>query len=119
MDMDKYQEEASRTGNMALTKEMKQATFAMGLAGEAGEVVDIMKKHLGHGHVLVRGQLEKELGDVLWYIAAIASENNIKLSDVAHVNIMKLRARYPQGFTEERSKARLDLEVDPNDATEF
>lgn len=104
--MDEYQNEVKRTANMALSKEMRQATFAMGLAGEAGEVVDIMKKHLGHGHVLVRNQLEKELGDVLWYITALAVENNISLAQVAVANVLKLRARYPTGFDEQRSKNR-------------
>lgn len=106
MDFNLYQFKASRTARMELSPELKQATFAMGLAGESGEVVDLLKKHVGHGHPLVKNQLEKELGDVLWYIAAICSINNLKLEDVALANIAKLEARYPEGFSVERSMKR-------------
>lgn len=101
--LDDYQKEVTRTGNMELSKELKTAIFALGIAGEAGEVADLFKKHLGHGHTLVKNKLEKELGDVLWYIAALADMYGIKLSDVAKSNVLKLRARYPDGFSVQRS----------------
>jgi len=106
MNFDDYQTEAVRTMSRDKSPEMTKAVLALGLAGEAGEVVELLKKHLGHGHPLVRAQLEKELGDVLWYVAALAHEHNINLGVVAHANIMKLRARYPQGFSQERSLNR-------------
>lgn len=79
---------------------------AMGLAGEAGEVVDLLKKHLYHGHSLDRDKLTKELGDCLWYLAVLAHLNGVDLADVAAANVVKLRARYPDGFSEERSRNR-------------
>lgn len=106
MNFTSYQELANRTAPMALSAEMKLATFAMGLAGEAGEVVDLLKKHLGHGHLLDNGKLMKELGDVLWYIAAICEMRGILMRDAAWVNIAKLRERYPEGFSSERSQNR-------------
>lgn len=101
-----YQEAACRTAPMQLPPELKAATFAMGLAGEAGEVVDLLKKHLGHGHPLDTGKLMKELGDVLWYIAALCDFYGLTMRDVAYLNIVKLRERYPEGFDPARSRAR-------------
>lgn len=98
-----YEVAASKTANMKLPPEMRVATFAMGLAGEAGEVVDILKKHLGHGHPLDKEKLKKELGDVLWYIAALALANDLHLEDIANANVAKLKERYPEGFSSERS----------------
>ena len=78
----------------------------LGLAGEAGEVVDHLKKHLHHGHELDRDKLVKEAGDVLWYLAALATLLGVDLSEVAQRNVDKLIRRYPQGFTHEASRNR-------------
>lgn len=102
-DMDKYQHEAMRTaGNR--TDDL--ACHALGVAGEAGEVADLFKKHLFHGHALDVGKATKELGDVLWYVAVLAQRIGVPLSEVADANVAKLRARYPDGFSSERSKNR-------------
>lgn len=109
---DVYQAEAMRTARSTVglqaTPEGALAVRGLGLAGEAGEVVDLVKKHLGHGHELPREKLVKELGDVLWYVATIAASQGIKLSEVAEANIAKLRARYPNGFNAAASKAKAD-----------
>jgi NTP pyrophosphatase (non-canonical NTP hydrolase) len=86
-----------------------RATFALGLAGEAGEVCELLKKHWGHGHDLDQEKLKKELGDVLWYVAALAAQFQIELEDVAAANVAKLRSRYPQGFSSAASIARVDV----------
>jgi NTP pyrophosphatase (non-canonical NTP hydrolase) len=75
----------------------------MGIAGEAGEVSDLLKKHVFHGHSVEREDVKKELGDVLWYVSQIATEFNISLEIVAEANIEKLKKRYPKGFREEDS----------------
>lgn len=114
MRLDVYQEEANRTGyqtKLALpTEESKQnaAVLALGLGGEAGEVQEILKKWLGHGHHLDREKLKKELGDVLWYLSSLATWAGLSLDDVASANLGKLRARYPDGFSHEASKNRVD-----------
>lgn len=84
--------------------------FGLGIAGEAGEVADLLKKVLHHGHDMDTAKLTKELGDVLWYVQAIAAVNGIKLSDVAQTNIDKLKTRYPNGWTSEDSINRKDSE---------
>jgi NTP pyrophosphatase (non-canonical NTP hydrolase) len=80
--------------------------FGLGIAGEAGEVADYLKKIVFHEHAIDLDKLEKELGDVMWYVATIASTVNLKLDDVAEANIEKLKKRYPEGFSVECSKNR-------------
>lgn len=110
MEMDEYQRLASTTANMDLDPEIMLASYALGLTGEAGEVADLVKKHVAHGHDLDNDKYFKELGDVLWYVAQAARVRGISLSDVAEANIEKLRKRYPEGFSTEASKARVDTE---------
>lgn len=80
--------------------------LALGVAGEAGEVADLVKKAFGHGHPLDFEKLAEELGDVLFYVAALADAAGASLSDVANFNVEKLRRRYPDGFSTERSLNR-------------
>lgn len=108
MEMDEYQKAALRTANRPEASLSGWSMAAMGLAGEAGEVVDYLKKVLHHGHTLDRDKLTKEIGDVLWYCAILSHINGVPLSEVAAENMRKLRARYPDGFSEERSRNRAD-----------
>lgn len=103
MNFSEYQEAALRTANKGLGEKDRLAMTALGLAGEAGEVGDLLKKHLFHGHPFDATKIAKELGDVLWYIAVMAHEIGVDLEVVAEMNVAKLRARYPEGFMESRS----------------
>lgn len=103
MTLNEFQLETDRTRGVTHDPRWQLATFGLGVAGEAGEVADLLKKHLGHGHPLDQEKLVKELGDVLWYVSAIASEIGKTLGEVAQANIEKLRKRYPNGFERERS----------------
>ena len=78
----------------------------MGLNGEAGECVDIVKKHLFQGHDFDEDHFAEELGDVLWYVAVAAQSIGYSLSSIARKNIDKLKARYPEGFDKSRSVNR-------------
>jgi NTP pyrophosphatase (non-canonical NTP hydrolase) len=105
-----YQTEVLRTCSDAqLGGEKVLASFGLGIAGEAGECADLIKKHIGHGHELNTDKLKLELGDVLWYVAALANLINTPLSEVAQLNLDKLRKRYPEGFSTEASIARVDV----------
>lgn len=97
-----YQADAARTTQGDLTNAL------LGLAGESGEFIDLMKKHLFHGHPVDRVKAGKELGDLLWYVADLATCLDLDLQGIALVNIAKLRERYPDGFTSEASIARVD-----------
>ena len=115
MNFEEYQAAAQRTSNTASEKE-KITTGAMGLAGEAGEVIDLVKKHLYQGHALDREDLIDEASDCLWYIAEIATGLGVTLEDIAQHNIDKLKQRYPDGFSASRSRNR-DSEPKPNENT--
>jgi len=82
------------------------ANYGLGLTGEGGEVVDHIKKHVFHGHDLDTDYIEKELGDVLHYVAGLATMCELDLYDIAIRNIAKLKKRYPDGFSEEDSRNR-------------
>ena len=105
MEFNKYQAEVERTMNKG---EYALANYCMGLTGEAGETVDMFKKHLFHGHDLDLNDVIKELGDVMWYVSAIANELGISLDEVAERNVTKLQKRYPKGFSQADSIKRVD-----------
>jgi NTP pyrophosphatase (non-canonical NTP hydrolase) len=84
---------------------------AIGLAGEVGEYLERIKKHYGHSleaHPLDPDSGTKELGDVMWYLAANARKEQIKLGKIGYVNVVKLLKRHPNGFTAASSVARVD-----------
>jgi len=97
MTLTEYQEVSKRTIPEQLDAQ-ERLILALGLNGEAGEVGEILKKHHGHGKPLDTGKLAAELGDVLWYLSAIATAYGIDLDAVARGNVYKLRQRYPDGF---------------------
>lgn len=112
-DLRNYQNDALRTAKVDEHGPLDPrglARDALGIAGEAGEVADLVKKYIGHGHALEREKVKKELGDVLWYVAVLANRIWYTLEDVASANVAKLRARYPDGFSTEASIARVDTE---------
>jgi NTP pyrophosphatase (non-canonical NTP hydrolase) len=106
MNINEYQKEAMTLLNPALTEKDVLMNALMGLCGESGEAIDLMKKHLYQGHELDREKLIKELGDVAWYLAEAATGLDIDLSEVLQRNLDKLHARYPQGFDTNRSQHR-------------
>jgi NTP pyrophosphatase (non-canonical NTP hydrolase) len=108
MTLDDYQQLAARTLNPTQTADQRLANAALGLTGEAGEVAEHVKKYLFHATPLDRDAVAKELGDCLWYLAALATSLDISLSDVGATNIAKLQRRYPEGFSAERSRNRTD-----------
>lgn len=82
------------------------AEYLMGLSGESGEAIDILKKHMFQGHSIDVKDLALELGDVAWYLAMAANALGYSLSDIFRMNIEKLIKRYPEGFDPERSVNR-------------
>lgn len=98
MTLYEFQVLADRTAKRGLSRNVELANFALGLAGEAGETVDYLKKVLFHGEPMDSTKLTDELGDVLWYVAALASAAGLSLEDIAAYNSLKLLQRYPDGF---------------------
>ena len=103
MTVNEYQKLAMTTLNPALDKKDVLINGVMGLCGEAGEVIDVVKKWLAQGHELNREKILAELGDVAWYLAEVAYALDTPLEDVLKGNIEKLKRRYPEGFEAEKS----------------
>ena len=103
MTINEYQKFAMTTLNPALDKKDVLINGVMGLCGESGEAIDIVKKWLAQGHELDKEKLAKELGDIAWYLAETATALDLNLEDIFEANIEKLKKRYPEGFSTERS----------------
>jgi NTP pyrophosphatase (non-canonical NTP hydrolase) len=109
-----YQTQAARTlidepGFELSGQQIMTIWDAIGLAGEAGEVCDLIKKGIFHQHGLDIEKLRKELGDVCWYLAAICTTNNLSLAHIMDDNIAKLKERYPNGYNSMDSVKRVDI----------
>ena len=98
-----YEREAMRTAPPTRSDTDDLILGALGLAGEAGEYADHIKKQLYHNHPKDRENALDEAGDVLWYLAHIARQWQSSLGDIAYRNVIKLRKRYPEGFQPEKS----------------
>lgn len=99
MTPNEYQKLAMRTaGNNDLV-----TNGILGLNGESGELADLLKKHWFQGHKFNSDKIIEELGDVLWYCAILAEGLHTNLEYVMQMNIDKLKKRYPEGFSSERS----------------
>jgi NTP pyrophosphatase (non-canonical NTP hydrolase) len=91
------------------TKSIRLLHAGMGMSTEAAEFIDQLKKHIFYGKPLDEVNLAEEIGDLLWYIAIASDELEIDISQIMQTNIDKLRARFPEKFTEEKAENR-DLE---------
>ena len=111
MSINGYQILAMRTSNKKASESEHLLNGALGLAGESGEVCDIIKKAFMQGHPLDYDHIAKELGDVCWYIAETATAIGYDLETIFAMNIDKLMKRYPQGFSSERSQHRREGDV--------
>ncbi len=106
MTINEYQKLAMVTLNPELDKRDVLINGVMGLCGESGETIDLVKKWLAQGHELDKEKLAKELGDIAWYLAETAYALDIPLEDILRGNIEKLAKRYPEGFSTDRSVNR-------------
>ena len=106
MKVNEYQKLAMRTLNPKLDKKDVLINSVMGLCGESGEAIDIVKKWLAQGHELDKEHLAKELGDIAWYLAEAATALDLSLEEILKANIEKLERRYPEGFDTRKSVER-------------
>lgn len=107
MTVNEYQRLAMTTLNPDLNRKEVLINSVMGLCGESGEAIDIVKKWLAQGHTLDKEHLAKELGDVAWYLAEAATALDIPLERIFQDNLDKLKKRYPEGFDSQKSLLRL------------
>ena len=112
MTINEYQTAALRTAQTdKLTANELLLNSALGLCGESGEVADLVKKHRFQGHDIDIEHIAKELGDVAWYLAVGAYAIGLDLESIFRMNIEKLKARYPDGFSTDRSLHRSENDV--------
>lgn len=113
MSINDYQKKALRTASGDSIKTMNDMMLngVMGLNGEAGECIDLVKKHLFQGKPLDKEHLAKELGDVSWYLAVTAHALGYDLETIFKMNIAKLEARYPNGFEVQKSENRAEGDI--------
>ena len=108
MTINEYQKLAMATLNPQLSEKDILVNGVMGLCGESGGAIGIIKKWLAQGHELDREKLAKELGDICWYLAETATALGLSLEDIMIANIEKLKKRYPAGFDADRSIHRAE-----------
>lgn len=116
MDAFDYQRQAARTlidrpGFHLTDEEMMILWNATGVAGEAGELSEAVKHGIFHRHGLNIPNMKEEIGDLLWYLAALCTKLNLNLSEIMESNIDKLQKRYPDGYNEQDSRKRMDKEI--------
>lgn len=105
-----YENEVERTA--AGLSMQNLPILGLGLAGEAGEVADIFKKVFGHGHTFTPETEQKvveEIGDLMWYCVAVLRTLGVPLQEALEQNALKLRRRYPLGFSTQASQERVDV----------
>lgn len=102
MTGNEYQALAARTINYDLSDREKELHALHGMVGEVGEIHSIYQK-VHQGHDFDEYEIMKEVGDLLWFIAEYCTVCGYKLEDIMQKNIDKLKARYPEGFSEEKS----------------
>lgn len=112
MNANEYQQLALKTESKTESETTRLLQGFMGMCGEAGECLDLLKKHMFQEHSLSRTHLLKELGDVAWYLAVSADALGFSLEEVFKANIQKLKERYPNGeFEGDKSRNRKDGDV--------
>jgi NTP pyrophosphatase (non-canonical NTP hydrolase) len=105
MTINTYQQLAARTINHALDRDEMINHAVFGLSGEVGEISSLFQK-VYQGHELNESDLRKEIGDTAWMLAELCTAYGWDMEQVYIENIEKLRARYPKGFSSERSLHR-------------
>lgn len=115
MNANDYQRQAARTlidgpGFELSDAEIMMLWYTIGLAGEAGEVCNLIKKQILYQHGIDMDKLREEMSDILWYAARLCTTLNLDMAEVMEANIAKLHRRYPNGYNSAASIAREDVE---------
>lgn len=111
MEINKYQKEAARTCAKIDGGILDDLHMALGMQTEAAEIADVYKKCIAYKKPIDYVNIKEELGDLMWYIVNICNMHGWDVRDIMQTNIDKLRARYPEKFTEEHAINR-DLETE-------
>jgi len=108
MGMNEYQRFSRRTVPPDMTDRDLLEMGVMGACGEAGEMIEVLKKHRFQEREFDRARLLNELGDLMWYIPRVCDALGVTMTEVARANLAKLAERYPDGWNAEDGKAKRD-----------
>lgn len=110
MNLHEFEKESARTmiPHIHLLMPTESIHAIVGVASEAGELLDVVKKSLFYGQEPDLTNLREEIGDLMWYIMALVRSEGWDLEEILDENIKKLRLRYPDQFTQEHAALRLD-----------
>lgn len=110
MTGNEYQKLAARTMNFEWSRGDQGKHALHGMVGEIGELHSIYQKRY-QGHPFNEEHAKKEVGDLLWFVAEYCTAHNWNLEDIMQMNIDKLRARYPDGFSSDKSLNRAEGDI--------
>lgn len=99
MDLKNYQELCKTTAKKSDIKDLEILNWGLGVSGEAGDIASCIKKFVFHQNTAIKEGIKDNIGDMLWYTAMICNFFSWDLNEILQMNIDKLKARYPQGFT--------------------
>jgi len=102
MTTQEYQKQAERTLAKCETGLLDDFHMITGMQTEAAEISDVYKKHIAYGKPLDFVNIKEEIGDIMWYIANMCNMHGWRLSEIMATNIEKLKARYPDKFSNEQ-----------------
>jgi NTP pyrophosphatase (non-canonical NTP hydrolase) len=103
MDIKTYTQEASRTSAKLETDLLNNLHYLTGMVTEVGEILDPFKKNMAYGKPIDHVNVKEEVGDFMWYLVNFCRINGFDLEEIMQTNIDKLRARYPEKFTQENA----------------
>ncbi len=106
MEWKEYQEEAFRTNANLGNRQLDNLHMVLGMLTEVGELADVFKKNLAYGKEIDWVNVKEEIFDTMWYVAGFCEFNNIDFEKGLENNIEKLKARYPEKFTQESALNR-------------
>lgn len=107
-----YQKGVQLTRNKFCSEEDEMKNYCLGMSSEVGELIGAIKHHLFHKWELDLPNIVEEMGDIIWYVTALASTLGIDLNEVLDYNLLKLKERYPDGFDPQKSINRKENKTD-------
>lgn len=108
MEIKEFQEKSKRTFNWGVPYNDQLLNCCLGIHGESGEVADVIKKSIFQGHQMDIEHIKEEIGDVMFYIVNLANVLGLDMGDILESNYLKLKKRFPNGFSVQDSIKRVD-----------
>ena len=106
MNLEEYVQWTERTCASLGDKKIDNLHMILGIVTEAGELADIFKKNTAYRKEIDWINVQEELGDILFYMAAFCRINKLDFDRILETNINKLRVRYPEKFSEDHANNR-------------